>query len=483
MSAVIKEYPIHDAEPTIRSVGRPGLVIEELNYNRKAHRVNIPLVVEIEGTQYRAFDWSVDGVGITDADLSLEVGAKVPARCILPMPDAQVAVQVTLDFRGTHGAVDGFRFVDIPANVRRLLRHYIELAVGGQLTNIEDLVSVVTTPGVASPIRDPLNLTDLEREGVLRHFKQKSAVSITVGVLFLLTVIGVLFYNTTYRIAATGLVSGNLEQVTANTNGVLDQLLVTTGVPLTVGTPLFVVRNPDDEQRLVALGKMVDGIALQLEQVRRRGEAMLKVALQPAQALLEQRKTEFDRGQALYDQKILPFRDFTLMQHQYQADKLELVRERARLEADQQFRISELEQRRRNLQIEKEGLLQRMEAAAIHSKVNGRVMHIEYQEGNYVTRNDPVVLIETDTRPFVLAKLLSRDALKIRMGMPADVYVPETGGNYQATVTAVGYAAADSRATVTMEASLNETVVRLELADHGVRLPANSRVRVWIRTF
>lgn len=481
-AAVVQPIKPRDPPEERRSKSRAGLVVEELNYQRRSHRVNIPLVVEIDSKVYRAHDWSVDGIGIKDLGLPLNINDTVLARVVLPMPDAQVTVDVTLSFRGTHKDVYGFEFMDLGSNVRRMLRHYIELAVDGKLSNIEDLVSVATTPGVVSPIRDALTLTDLEREGILQQFKKKSLISITAGILFALTVIAVLFYNTTYRIATTGLVTGNLEQVTANGNGVVERLFVSPGAMVTDGSPLFLVRDPDDEQRLTELDKTIESVTRQIEEVRQQANTTRQVALRPAEQLMEQREHEFQRGKELYDQKILPFRDFALIEHQFHTAKLDLLNQKSRLEGDMQFRISNLEQQRRALQVEKEGVLARMDRGAVRSKVNGRIVRVEYQEGNYVTPNDPVVLVEKDTRPFVLLKLLSEDALKIRMGMPAEVYVPEADIDYQASVAAIGYAAADSRASLTMEASLNETLVRLDLADQNARLPANTRVRVWIKT-
>ena len=97
--------------------------------------------------------------------------------------------------------------------------------------------------------------------------------------------------------------------------------------------------------------------------------------------------------------------------------------------------------------------------------------------------NDVMVLIEKNSPPNVLLKLLTEDALKIKIGMEASVYAPTTDTEYDAKVVAVGYSSVNSQATVTQEASLNETIVRLEFVDKHVRLPANTRVQVWIRMF
>ena len=74
------------------------------------------------------------------------------------------------------------------------------------------------------------------------------------------------------------------------------------------------------------------------------------------------------------------------------------------------------------------------------------------------------------------------DALKLKLGMPATVYVPFEDRRYLATVSAVGLAAVNAASLPTMEGGLNETLIKLEFDDKRVRLPANARVNVWVRT-
>jgi hypothetical protein len=114
---------------------------------------------------------------------------------------------------------------------------------------------------------------------------------------------------------------------------------------------------------------------------------------------------------------------------------------------------------------------------------HGRVFNMIPSEGAFVKAGEPVFIIERDLVPHILFRLRSEDALKLNVGMKADVYVPFEDARYTATLTAIGYVAVNGRATASQEVSLNETLVKLALDDKDVRLPANSRVKVWIRTF
>ena len=92
-----------------------------------------------------------------------------------------------------------------------------------------------------------------------------------------------------------------------------------------------------------------------------------------------------------------------------------------------------------------------------------------------------MVLLEADITPSVLLRVPNDDALKLKLGMPAQIYVPFEDRKYTATVSAVGLTAATAAAAVIQEGGANETLVKLDFEDKKVRLPANARVNVWIR--
>jgi multidrug resistance efflux pump len=119
----------------------------------------------------------------------------------------------------------------------------------------------------------------------------------------------------------------------------------------------------------------------------------------------------------------------------------------------------------------------------VAAPVRGKVFNVAKFPGEYVRNSDVVLLMERDATPVVLIRVLSDEALKLKSGMPATVHMPSNGQNYEATVSAIGYASVSADATTTMEASLNETLVRLDFVDPNIRAPLNSRVRVYIRTF
>jgi multidrug resistance efflux pump len=131
----------------------------------------------------------------------------------------------------------------------------------------------------------------------------------------------------------------------------------------------------------------------------------------------------------------------------------------------------------------KKVLLARQEAErVVRAPVRGKVYHVDRQPGEFVSAQDPVVLLEADVTPSVFLRVPNDDALKLKLGMPAQIYVPYQDRKYEATVAAVGLSAATaSAAAINQEVGQNETLVKLDFDDKKVRLPVNARVNVWIR--
>ncbi|NOZ11743.1 MAG: hypothetical protein GXP09_11990 [Gammaproteobacteria bacterium] len=462
-----------------------SLLTSEFNYQRKSHRVDIPLLVEIQGKSYPTKDWSMTGVGVDNVETWLKPEQVIQAKLVLPMTDSVLALNVELQFKSKRGTVSGFEFRELSTKNRRVLRHYIELAIEGKLDNVEDLISVITAPSVSSPIEEALNLSDLESEGLFESFRTRSYVSIGVGIVFLFVVVLLLFYNTVYRIYATGLISGNIERITANSVGVVKTLFVKQNTYIEAGTKLFTVEDPGIDIEVANIIKSLQRNETQLRLLHEQEEAHGHALIETLRQKLGKKKIELSNAQQLFKRRIITIKDYSYVENQYQ--QAQLIYQRALVDmklsgTELKRQIKELEQEISTLTLRKELLLQRKIQQTIAAPVRGKIFHIEHPVGSYVEASDIMVLLERDAPPNVLLKLRSDDALKIKIGMSASIYVPATDSEHEAIVAAVGYSSVNTQATITQEASLNETLVRLEFVEQNVRLPANTRVKVWIKT-
>ncbi|MBI2771330.1 MAG: HlyD family efflux transporter periplasmic adaptor subunit [Burkholderiales bacterium] len=461
------------------------MITRESNSQRKSLRVAIPLYVEIAGASYAVRNWSTTGMGVVGLDAEPESGTVLPAKISFPMLESTLTVAVELVFRARHEDVCGFDFHELSARNKRVLRHYIELSVDGKLGDVEDIVAVAAAPMLHSPVDMPLNLAQPGAAATLQNFRTRNYAALFAGVLVLAGIGALLFYNLAYKVEGTGFVSGSIDRVTANYDGRVARILVQPHAYVEANSPLFTVENPvlrteiESMEQHVAQLQQDQGRSVQ---VRVSAEAGLLATLQRD---ARQREAELSNARHLFDQGVITQRDLMLAANNYSELRSSYLRQVAD-GANRTLTYESVDQLNR-LKMElaaKKLLLARQESAqTVRAPRKGKVFQIDKGAGEYVAAHDPVVLLESDVTPAVLLRLPNDDALKLRLGMPATIYVPFEDRKYGATVSAVGLAAVNAASPATMEGGLNETLVKLEFDDREVRLPVNARVNVWVRTF
>ncbi|MGE4242335.1 HlyD family efflux transporter periplasmic adaptor subunit [Ramlibacter sp.] len=458
------------------------MITREDNLQRKALRVAIPLFVELDGSSYQVRDWSTTGLGIDGLPRIPAAGEIVPARISFPMLESTLVIPVQLVFRGERDGTCGFEFHDLSARNRRVLRHYIELSVDGKLGDVEDIVAAASLPATRTPVDAPLNLSTLA-PGSAQQYRNRAWRGIALG-LVMAGVLGALgLYNYTYPIEGTGFVSGSIARITANHDGRIARLMVQPGTRIEPNMPLFAVENPALRNEVEALEQHVAQLSKEqsrLAGARRQAEAGLLSTLKKDWA---QREAELNNARKLFDSGVITQREVLLVSNQVNDMQQAYLRQVADgATRSQSLDGADVMNRLRVELAAKKVMLARQDAErTVRASVKGKVFQVDKTAGEFVSPHDPVVLVEADITPSVLLRLPNDDALKLRLGMPATIYVPYEDRKYSATVSAVGLAAASAGAAVTQEGGLNETLVKLEFQDKRVRLPANARVNVYIR--
>lgn len=460
------------------------MISREANLPRKAMRVAIPLFVEIDGRSHAARDWSTTGVGLSDLGRVPQAGEVIEARLSFPLLESTLLIPVQLVYRGEHDGIAGFEFHDMTPRNRRLLRHYIELSLDGKLGDVEDIVAAAAlpTPAAEAPPQAPLTLGAAAPMSPVRRGGRLLG-SLVAGLAVIAAAGGIVWYNLTYQLEGTGFVSGSIARVTANSNGQLGQLLVEPGARVEPGTPLFTVENPTLRNEIDAIEQHVAQLAVQqarLAGARRQAESGV---LQSLRSEWARREAELATARRLFESGAITQRDVMTVSDQVQDLRTTYLRQVAEgvtrtQTLDQSDSISKL---RLDL-ASKKALLARQEAdRVVRAPVRGKVFTIDRQPGEFVAQRDPVVLLEADVTPSVFLRVPNDNALKLKLGMPAEIFVPSEDRRYEATVTGVGLSAASAAAPVTQEGGLDQTLVKLDFRDKKVRLPANARVNVWIR--
>jgi multidrug resistance efflux pump len=469
---------------TLSASAEGAAVIREPNSQRKALRVSIPLYVEIDGSSHVARDWSTLGLGVEGLARTPALGEVVPARISFPMQESMLVLPVELVFRGLHDGVAGFDFHALSARNRRVLRHYVELSLDGRLGDVDDMVALAASAPVHTPVDHPLNLPAAVEPATLGGYRARGWGAMLLGVAALAVAAGVIFYNVAWKVEGTGFVAGSIARVTANHDGQLARLLVQPGAQVEPNAPLFAVENTQLRNEIAALETQVAQLASaqsHLDGARQRAQAALLAQMQRDWAA---RNTEVQNARKLFEGGAITQRDLLLVSSQADELRQSYLREMAEGTARSQGLAfaDTLAKLKLDLAARKALLARQESEGTVRAPVRGKVFRVDKQQGEFVAARDPVLLLETDTTPSVLLRLPNDDALKLQPGMPATVYVPYEDRKYAATVGAVGLAAANAAVPETQEGGLGETLVRLEFNDRRVRLPANARVNVWIRS-
>lgn len=465
------------------------MISREANLPRKAMRVAIPLFVEIDGCRHAARDWSTSGVGLTDVAEVPAVGEVLQAKVSFPLLESTLVIPAELVYRGEHGGVRGFEFKDLSPRSRKLLEQYIELWLEGKLGDAEDIVAAAALPAAAAGAQAPLTLgSGVPAHGSSMpalHSPRRARVAGTVlaGLAVLAAGAGIVWYNLTYQLEGTGFVAGSIARVTANNVGQVGKLLVEPGARVEPGTPLFTIENPTLRQEIEALEQHLAQLLAdqaRLAAARRRAEAGVLSSMQRDWA---EREAELANARKLFESGAITQRDVMQVASRVQDLRVNYLRQVAEgATRTQALANSDSIARLRQDLASKKVLLARQEAErTVRAPVRGKVFTIDRQPGEFVTANLPVVLLEADVTPSVFLRVPNDDAVKLKLGMPAQVYVASEDRKYAATVSGVGLSAASAAVPVTQEGGFNETLVKLDFTDRKVRLPANSRVNVWIR--
>lgn len=477
-----------------------SIITTELNYARKSHRVNIPLYVEIHGESYRTHDWSVSGVGLEVKEQhGFAVGETVSGRCVLPMKDAVVAIQVKFLCKNIQNGIAGFEFLDISAKNKRVLRHYIEMAVDGRIDNVEDLIGIVTAPNVDSPIDEALSLTDLEAGSLTKQFRTRSYLSIGIGVMFFLVVLGAMFYTTSYRIEGVGVVAGNVLRITAPADGKIANVYIDEEKLVKKGDQLFLLSNPDLDAEIrriqVVLNELEKAQRQYAEQDDQGGPRVNSLSLLKAlESQYLSKRAAYQEAEALYAERLINRKELSEIERQMRSAFVSYVHERDQYAGRDSLQRAIMQNSLNGeegitqhdidlMKVELNRLLKKRGQHLVAAPVDGRLHNISYNEDLFVKAGDVVALVEEDKLPYVILRVKNDEAIKISVGMPAQLNVPILDSNFEGRVTDIGYSAIRADASLTQEGSLNDTLIKVVFNDQGVRLPPQARVQVWIRTF
>jgi multidrug resistance efflux pump len=457
------------------------MLLKEPNYSRKAQRIDLPLLVQIDGQTYKTKDWSLAGVGILDLDTPFEVDKTIECRLILPLEGANFVLSAAIEMKNKRGNIIGCEFKDLAPKNKRVLRRFIELAIEGSIDNVEDFIAAYSEPVFETPIGEALNLEEKEAVKIKKTFLKKSLAFLFVGAVIALVIGYTTVYNLQYKIFSTGVVTGSLIKITANNSGVLDKIHTHIHDIVDPGLVLFDMITTDKVSRSPSAGLAV-----------KEPEGEDRVAFVPfvsdvidtLKERAESKQREYKDAVILYAQRLITLKDYNLVYNNYLRAKVDYEHEKDRVERENRQRQDKFKALRHKFYTLNTPALEPNAVPSLKrrtSSIEGAVYRIEHGEGEFVHPGDTVMVLVTREKPFVVLKLHSRDIYKVKIDDQARIYSKYNDISYRGKVTQIGYAAVNADATISQETSLNESLIKIEFLDDKIAFPLNSRVEVRIR--
>ena len=456
------------------------MAVIESNQMRRAHRVDIPLIIVIAGVAYHSKDWSMTGVGVENLNLELKYDEVIEASLVLAMQEAKLEIPVRLQFKIKRGSISGFEFAQISEKNKRVLREFLELSIEGKLDQVDGLLSIYNEPVIDTPIKESVMLSDEEDSALKQAFVKRSKLYIKLGIIFFLLLVATIYYNTSYVFRSIGTVSGNFVKISPGVSGKLKKIDVRIGDTVHKKDLLFEL---DDKMTLNQID-IIDGKLADLNSFK----STSSVNVRGNEQVLNLLKRELNRSfkayksaKELYMRRIISINDFRKVEDAYSRIKVKYLQEKNRYErtATNSNDNSSIMSLITQLQLRREELINKLNYLRVVSQTDGRVYAIKSNVGSYVGSSDEVMVIETNGASFVVCKLKQEEAVRIQNGMKVKVYSSSTNKTYPATIQAVGNLALNTNSEITNEVSLKEVTVKVVFDDKQLRLPLNERVKVW----
>jgi multidrug resistance efflux pump len=466
------------------------MLTNEKNYKRKAQRVDLPLLVQVGSQAFETRNWSLLGVAVADFSPELSRSESIEARLVLPLHEASFIIPVTLIVKNQRGRTTGCEFSNLSAKNKRILRRYIELSIDGHMDNVEDFIAAYSEPVIETPLQEALKLEEGEKKSLKQAFIRKSITFIVLGILLSGVIYYTGAYNLQYKIFTTGVITGSIIRVTANTSGILNKMYVRNHEEVAKDRVLFDIQPPQDV--FEAIEPIPPKPISKTEQAR---PSDVPPPIQPdtntglVQELYRRTQfleAEYQNAEDLFDQRLITRKDLNITKSNFLRARIEYERERDKAVRQQEAYQKELRtwqrqktQRVSNPEIETPSVQKTV--VPLHRRlapVSGKIFRIEHQVGEYVNSDQAILLMTTKEKPFIVMKLHSRDILKLRINDKAHIYSEYDDGYRIGRVTQIGYMSVNIHASLSQETSLNESLVKLEFEDDEIYYPLNTRVEV-----
>lgn len=447
---------------------------------RRHHRLNVPLRIQIRGESYIAADWSINGLKFRTENRDAFTAGEVFGMA-LTVPFQEFRIEVQLQSRVVRVEPTGFvaiQYVDPPMRACELLQHFSENLLRGEMAPIADTIRRLDLPSTPPRPEAPLVAGAVEAKSSIRRTWRKAAVYMTLGVLLASFLSWKVYKGLVVVSSDHAMVYTPSIDVTGPGEGIVSAVHVKEGQQVAAGDTLLTVRSPQLEQLVFAAQQEVGDLKIARDRLATL-VAKEKSTLAPYRQITDDQLVAARARLAAAQQSVRLLE----LQHQrmsslieggyvskFELDSVEtaLQRARANVQAEQaELRIAEtakeaagkgsyytanrlegdlpqlesdLEAARGRVALAEahQAELQRQaEALTLKAPTAGRVRQLVAFEGAAIRSGSALLSLQAEQSPTVYALIPAEKLAKISIGNKASVFVPAVSSTIDAEVIAI----------------------------------------------
>lgn len=445
-------------------------VLREFNCHRRAHRINAPLWVNMNGKNIQVIDWSLVGIALDSTHDAHTINEEYEADCIIPMDGATLSLSVKLIATRIESGVTGLSFVGISEKVRQLLRHYMEMVLEGRAGDPDSLMSIYSRPVISSPIKEPLPLSDTQSNQLKRTYILKSSITLILGLALLLLIISSIIFQSFFKITGIGQVHIDSTNLTTNYSGFLYKKHTPTGETVEKGTELFTLKNPELETKIENINSQIYSLNNQIKMVRRLFEKHNLQTEKISHPLKKNNNYSYIKA-STKNINPLHYTKNTKNTKNFIKDTIKLS---AKSHDIEYFKVrSKLDNQILQLSAQLNTILQQQESLTIKSPSDGRLTKYLKSQGEYLNKGEKIAVFTPITSQFyITAQLPIKDTLTLSIGRLAKVYFPNNKQSYSARII-----------EILPSSSNSSNRIQLELLETVENIAAGSSAKIWFNSF
>ncbi len=415
----------------------------EKNSMRKSYRTSIPLRVLIADKTYHAIDWSLTGLALQHFENSATPGDEIDAFLQLQLEDILLSLPVRLKYEYREGERYGFSFVSLSEKNRAILRRFIDLAIEGDVENVENILALYYEPKQLPAVEERLSLEKEEKRELERAFWRTAWRYILFALLLFALLGALLFYHFRYIYEGSGIVTGNDVEIYPHRTAVVERLYVREESVVEKGEPLADLDSSDLRYQIDLLRAKREKMLHTYEEAQKRYRAHLPPKSEIDDLLvknMEQARRELQQARKQYRAHLITRLELRKTEQRYLSLRLKREKSRQEWEIAQQryLQNAPVKPDTTDIDVKIAHLKKVLANYRILAPKAGKVFDIYVTEGQMAAPGKPLMTLWTQQLPMVKVEIPRRYMHAIHIGSRADLIDRSAQRHYRAKVMRFG---------------------------------------------